>query len=190
MSDEFDEYIRTSRALNAQVEQKELPIAHTGEGYQVSTVSWKKVAPLVSLVASTARRITPDQIPAANKELWPKLNEGLKAAGAQARHPCVYFYDQCDGGGFVLEIGFPLPSLPEPAPAGVRVRRDAAHWCASVVLVGDFMAHIGEAWQAVTREVADSGFQRNGADREIYHHMTDFICTEVQLGLVDDPRLR
>jgi hypothetical protein len=187
VSSEFDDYLRASRELNGRVERKELPIATTGAGFEVSTVTFAEVPPLVALVASTDGRITPDQIPAANQALWPRLNAGMTAAGLQARHPCIYFYSESSQGSFVLEIGFPFPAMPDPPPAGVRVRRDEAHWCASVVLVGDFMKHIGAAWEAVTREVTGRGLQRSGEDREIYHHMTDFICTEVQLGLRGPP---
>ena len=59
MSSEFDEYIRASRELNGAVERKELPIARVGEGFELSTVTFKKVGALVSLVASTERRIAP-----------------------------------------------------------------------------------------------------------------------------------
>jgi hypothetical protein len=189
MSTEFDDYLRASRELNGRVERKELPIATSGAGFEVSPVTFQKVPPLVALVASTDGRITPAGIPAANQALWPKLNAGMAAAGLQARHPCIYFYSQGAQGSFVLEIGFPFPQMPDPPPAGVRVRRDEEHWCASVVLIGDFMKHIGAAWDAVKGEVAARGLARSGEDREIYHHMTDFICTEVQIGLSGEPSL-
>jgi hypothetical protein len=188
MSQEFDDYIQASRQLNQRVERKQLPIAVTGAGFEVSTTTYQRVPPLISLVASTGQRITSDEIKAWNDPLWKRLG-GLKAAGITTNYPCVYFYSCNDQSQFILQIGFPVPAVPQPLPPDLIERRDPARWCASAVLVGDFMAHIGQAWKAATDDVARRGLQRSGEDREIYHHMTNFICTEVQIGLLETPDL-
>jgi hypothetical protein len=182
MSQDFDAYLAASRQLNSLVEKGQLPIATRGEGYSVSTVTFKQVPPLVALVASSEELITPEQIPAWNDRLWPRL-DALKAARIKPEHPCVYFYSQSDQSRFILQIGFPVPQPPDAPPGQLIVRNDPARWCASVVLVGPFIPHLEHAWKAVSAEVASRNLQRTGEDREIYHHMTDFICTEVQIGL-------
>jgi hypothetical protein len=186
MSREFDEYVRASRELNEQVEQGRFPIATQGSGYSVSPVTFKEVPPLISLVAASDRKITPDEIPAWNDPLWKRL-AALNAAGIKSNHPCVYFYSESDQNRFFLQIGFPVPDVPDPLPGDLIERRDPARWCASVVLIGPFLPHIEHAWKAATSEVARLGLPRAGEDREIYHHMTNFICTEVQIGLLGPP---
>jgi hypothetical protein len=184
MSQEFDDYIAASRALNSLVEHKQLPISLKGNGYSVSTVTYQTAPPLVSVVASTVKRITPPEIRGWYEPMFNKLG-ALNAAGLKTNYPCIYFYDGNNGNDFILQVGFPVPYVPQPLPVDLIERRDPAHRCASVVLIGDFLAHIGHAWDAATADVARQGLQRSGEDREIYHHMTDFTCTEVQIGLRD-----
>jgi hypothetical protein len=184
----YDDYLAASRALNDEVEHDRLPIAARGPGWAVSAVSYKPAPPLEALVASTGQRIVPHEIGGWWQRLAPQLN-GIAAAGIATNHPCIFYYGDNDQQSFVLQVGYPVPCIPDPVPAGLLVRRDPAHFCASAVLVGDFMKHIGEAWKAANARVAADGLQRSGEDREIYHHMTGFICTEVQIGLRDTPDL-
>jgi hypothetical protein len=188
MSQEFDDYIAASSALNSRVEHKQIPIAVQGAGYSVSTVTYQRAPALVSVVASTGKRITPPEIRGWYGPMFNKLG-ALNAAGLKTNYPCVYFYDGNNGNDFILQVGFPVPQVPQPMPTDLIERRDPEHWCASVVLIGDFLAHIGHAWDAGIADVAKHGLLRSGQDREIYHHMTDFICTEVQIGLRDAPDL-
>jgi hypothetical protein len=188
MSKNFDTYLAASRALNAEVEHDRLPIATSGPGWKVSPVTYKQAPPLEALVASTGQRITPGEIAGWWGRLSPRL-DGIAAAGIATNHPCIFYYSDNDQQAFVLQVGYPVPHIPDPVPGGLTVRRDPAGPCASVVLVGDFLKHIGEAWRAANAQVTADGLQRSGEDREIYHHMTGFICTEVQIGLRDTPAL-
>lgn len=188
MSKEFDDYLAASRALNDLAEHDRLPVAARGPDWKVSTVRYLQAPPLEALVASTVQRIVSAQIATWWERLTPKL-DGITAAGIPTNHPCVFYYGDNDQQSFVLQVGYPVPWVPDPAPPELIVRRDPAHPCASVVLVGDFMKYIGEAWRLANAQVAADGFERSGEDREIYHHMSKFICTEVQIGLRDSPTL-